>query len=486
MLIPRIIHQLWIGDKKLAPTKLLETWKKKHPGFEYIFWDENELERRNFIPQLYEKINEMEEINGKADILRWEILYKYGGVFIDADSICIEPIDELLKFDKSFASYENEVVRGSNWTKGNPDYDDVLGRMHPLIATGTMAFPPNHLLPKLAIEWIEKNEISIQKTGKRAWRTVGPGLLTRLYYSQKWNDMIIFPSHYFLPVHGTGFTYYGHGKVYAHQEWGSTKQTYESINSIDIDKIFVPPKVSVSVLIPSYNTKYVYIKECLDSIRDQEGLFHIEIVWINDGSDALHTTLLKKALEHFKMNTRYTSVVYHENAQNLGVGTSLNTGVLLCSNDIIFRMDSDDIMIKERIHTQLLYMSNNPNVHICGCQIAMFRDKPTNIVSVTHHLTMTWDEYKKNPSHWFLNGPTVCFRKESVLRAGNYNKDLRMAEDFDLWLRMLQRFGVIYNFKEPLLYYRLHNDQLTQKNRKDNAHWMKIRNQLIEKIIPSV
>ena len=141
MIIPKIIHQLWIGNQP-APTKFMDTWKNKHPDFEYIFWNENELMKRNFESQLGNKLNEMEEINGKADILRWEILYKYGGIFIDADSICIEPLDNLLELNKSFASYENEVVRGPNWCKDDPTYDDVLARTHPLIATGTMGFPP--------------------------------------------------------------------------------------------------------------------------------------------------------------------------------------------------------------------------------------------------------------------------------------------------------------------------------------------------------
>ena len=39
---------------------------------------------------------EIEEINGKADIIRWEILYHYGGLFVDADSICIESFDFLI------------------------------------------------------------------------------------------------------------------------------------------------------------------------------------------------------------------------------------------------------------------------------------------------------------------------------------------------------------------------------------------------------
>ena len=73
MSIPKIIHQLWIGSKP-APIILMNTWKDKNPDFEYIFWNEEEIKKRNFVFKLQDKIDDIEEINGKADIMRWEIL----------------------------------------------------------------------------------------------------------------------------------------------------------------------------------------------------------------------------------------------------------------------------------------------------------------------------------------------------------------------------------------------------------------------------
>jgi hypothetical protein len=96
VVIPKIIHQLWIGDKP-APNNLMNTWKEKNPEFEYIYWNEEEFKKRNIKFKCQDKIDEIEEICGKVDIMRWELLYKYGGIFIDADSICIESIDEIEK-----------------------------------------------------------------------------------------------------------------------------------------------------------------------------------------------------------------------------------------------------------------------------------------------------------------------------------------------------------------------------------------------------
>jgi mannosyltransferase OCH1-like enzyme len=482
-MIPKIIHQLWIGSKP-APINLMNTWKEKHPEFEYIFWNEEEFVKRGMIFECQDKINEIEEINGKADILRWEILYKYGGIFIDADSICIEPIDNLLLLNKSFASYENELVRGAGWGKNNKDYDDVLANTHALVATGTMAFPANHQLVKMAIDWIKDNDVSTGKTGKRAWKTVGPGLLTRIFYSKKWDDIEILPSYYFLPFHYLGNKYEGHGKVYAYQEWGSTKKNYETMNDLELPIEFSKPVDSVSVLISSYDTKFIYIKECLESIKNQDGHFNIEIVWINDGSNSLNTILLEKTLQNFINNTRFISIKYHKNETNSGIGATLNNGINLCSNDIIMKMDSDDIMVRDRIKKQLNFMKNNPLIHICGGQILMFRDNINNIVNKTNHSSITWDNYKNSPSHWFINHPTVCYRKQSVINAGNYDKNLnQMAEDFELELRMLKHYKIIFNFEEPLLYYRLHSEQVTNKTTKEREYWEKIRNDIITNLI---
>jgi len=468
MSIPKIIHQLWIGSKP-APIKLMNTWRDKHPEFEYIFWNEIEFEKRGLIFKCKDKIDEIEEINGKADIIRWEILYKYGGIFIDADSICIEPFDDEILSKKCFAGWEQEKVR-----KG-------------LIATGTMGFPKKHPLVKQAIKWINNNDVSQAKAGLMAWQSVGPGLLTRMYNTDKFNDLFIFPSYTFLPIHLTGLEYKAHGKIYAYQAWGSTKNSYDTMNSLELPIQFSKPSNSVSILISSYNTKTIYVQECLNSIKQQVGFFNIEVVWINDGSNKLSTTLLKNCLANFENTSRFTKVIYHENEINMGIGYSLNLGITLCSNELIIKMDSDDIMVEDRIERQMVYMVNNPDVQICGAQVTFFKDNIENKMYSTNHPSITWDEYKKIKSHWITNHPTLCYRKNAILNIGNYDKNKsRMTEDFEIALRLLKQYKYIYNFNEPLLYYRIHENQVTNNGGLEGReHWNKIRDDLIENLINS-
>lgn len=466
MSIPKIIHQLWIGTKP-APIKLMNTWKDKNSDFEYIYWNEEEFIKRNMTFECQDKIDEIEEINGKADILRWEILYKYGGIFLDADSICIESIDDELLNKPCFAGWENEELRPG------------------LIATGTMGFPPKHIMVRQAIDWILTNEVSYAKTGNMAWQTVGPLLLTKVHKMGLCKNFYIFPSYTFLPIHLTGKEYSGHGKIYAFQAWGSTHGSYDNMNNLLLPNKYLKPTKSVSVLVSSFNTKLIYIKECLDSIKHQTGDFNIEVVWVNDGSNKLETSLLKKTLEVFKNTTRFIDVIYFENEENKGIGYSLNKGILLCNNEIIIKMDSDDIMVEDRIYKQLKYMEENPNVKVCGAQVAYFNDNISNKNGSTNHPSITWDTYKNLKSHWISNHPTLCYRKSAVIEVGNYdvNKS-RMTEDFEITLRLLKKFGFIYNFNEVLLYYRIHPNQVTNAGGKEGReYWNKIRVDLINDLI---
>jgi GT2 family glycosyltransferase len=470
MEIPKIIHQLWIGTKP-APIKFMNTWKDKHPDFEYIFWNEAEFEKQKLVFNSQEKIDEIEEINGKADIMRWEILYKFGGIFLDADSICIEPIDDELLGKKSFAGYEQEEVRTG------------------LIATGTMGFPKKHPLVKAAINWILNNEVSKEKTNMFAWQSVGPGLLTRMYNTGRFNDLHIFPSYTFLPIHLTDIEYKGHAKIYGFQAWGSTKKSYDIMNEMELPEQFLPPpkENGVSVLLPSYNTKGIYIQECLESIKNQIGHFNIELVWINDGSDKLHTTLLKKYLANFIKTTRFITLVYEENDENKGIGYSLNKGVYLASYELVIRMDSDDIMFPDRILKQMKYMEENPNTMICGSQVTFFRDNINNIMNTTNLPSINWEQYKNTKSHWISNHPTLCYRKTAVLNSGNYDisKNL-MIEDIDLILRMIKKYGYLHNLPEALLYYRLHDKQVTHDGGTEGKnYWNEVRIKLINELINS-
>lgn len=457
MIIPKIIHQLWIGPKP-APTNMLQTWKDAHVplGYEYILWTEEECNRRNMTFRCQKQIDQMIEINGKADIMRWEILYQYGGFFLDADSICIEPFDTYFEKCVAFATYENESIRQK------------------LIATGTMGFVPEHALCKDIIDWIcSESAESVDMLHRiRAWGSVGPGLLTRFLETGKYKDFTVFPSHCFLPIHFTGNEYTGHKKVYAFQAWGTAYNSYQDMNNIVLPTQLRDPTFYVSILIPSFNTNPFYIKECLESIKCQTGYFGIELVWINDGSDAEHTLDLENQLAEFQRRTRFCRVVYKKMDSNMGIATCLNIGVQLCSHEMIFRMDSDDIMLPDRMQCQLKFMKQNEDCVMCGTNMRSFRNengsqlnKKTMLNDTAHPQYLTYSMYQKKPSSWFMNHPTLCFKRSAVLNVGNYDiSHCESREDHGLEVRILKHYGIVYNLPEVFLLYRIHSAQVTYES----------------------
>lgn len=250
------------------------------------------------------------------------------------------------------------------------------------------------------------------------------------------------------------------------------------------------PSQWVSVLIACYNTDPEYISECLGSIKNQKCLFGIELVWINDGSNPEHSNFQENMLDVFISKTKNTKKIYKKMETNMGLSYCLHEGVLMCSYDLIIRMDADDIMDENRIQKQVDFMNLNTKCVLCGTNIHCFLEKENKqkifVDESNHDEMIIWDEYIIKKSHWILNHPSLCFRKYAVISVGNYNKDLRMPfEDLDLELRILKKYKFVCNLPEKLLLYRIHDDQITWKNREYSTQNKLVKNKMIENIISS-
>lgn len=102
-MIPKIIHQIWIGDKPIPAEeqRWMETWKHNNPNFEHMLWTNDNIPE---LPKKYEPIitslgNKMALV---CDIYRYFILYTYGGFYIDTDIINYRNIDHLIDCDYVF------------------------------------------------------------------------------------------------------------------------------------------------------------------------------------------------------------------------------------------------------------------------------------------------------------------------------------------------------------------------------------------------
>lgn len=150
--------------------------------------------------------------------------------------------------------------------------------------------------------------------------------------------------------------------------------------------------------------------------------------------------------------------------KNVGLGLALNEGLKICRNEIVARMDADDISISTRCEKQLKEFELDNELDIIGSSVDEFINHEENIVS-SRTVPITHEEiYKFAKKRDPFNHPTVMYRRSKVLGCGGYN-DLRKNQDTDLWIRMLVTGCKAKNIDESLLLFRFEEE--TYKRRKN-------------------
>lgn len=199
-----MIH-IWVGPKP-PPLKWMNTWKDKHPDWNYFIFTDEMLKARSWENQ--ELINEYYrrgKFNGVADLIRYELLWEMGGFLPPADSECLHPIDELLDQPEHFcySVYENEQYR--------------KGFISPIMA----ASPGNRFVRTLidTLHLLEPRQLRDQ-----VWMSTGNEWLSRMIAQHNPQDIKIWPSYTLIPTHYDKRIkpYDGPERVYARQFWGST------------------------------------------------------------------------------------------------------------------------------------------------------------------------------------------------------------------------------------------------------------------------
>lgn len=211
-----------------------------------------------------------------------------------------------------------------------------------------------------------------------------------------------------------------------------------------------------SVLMSLYqHERPEYLSECLQSLAQQTRQAN-EIIIVFDGYIPPE---LEKVVLNFQVILPIKIVKL---AENMGLGQALNFGLNHCSNEIIFRMDSDDIALPQRFEWQMNFFQQNPDIQLLGGQIAEFKEHLTSSHAtrrVPEHLSeIRLFAKKRNP----FNHMTVGFYRSAVRAVGGYQHH-DLMEDYHLWLRMLQ-YGIgMANLAETLVYARTGSAMLQRR-----------------------
>lgn len=199
-MIPKIIHIIWIGDQSKIPVRCLDSWKQKNRDYKVRVWGNNDVQNTNW--KNYRQLHDMlikKDFAGVADVMRYEILYEHGGIYVDADTYCLKPLEDWLLNCQAFASWEQEIVRNN------------------LIANTIMGSVPGAEAMKMCIEEVATKDCTEKKL---AWMITGPLLVTDVFFKKQAN-LTVYPSHFFMAEHHSGYVSKVTGHHFASHLWGS-------------------------------------------------------------------------------------------------------------------------------------------------------------------------------------------------------------------------------------------------------------------------
>jgi mannosyltransferase OCH1-like enzyme len=177
-----IIHQIWIGPNK-RPDIWMDTVTQfcQKFGYEYMLWDDKRVSELKMVNR--EFYDTEPTFNGKSDILRYEILYQYGGMYVDADMVVINPgrLHTLIQEFKTDCAFGFEVNQRL-----------ICGAV-------TLAVKESRFIKK-CIEELPKRDMT-----QMAWISIGPQFITDLAakYSAE-IPLTVYDSSVFYPIRWHG------------------------------------------------------------------------------------------------------------------------------------------------------------------------------------------------------------------------------------------------------------------------------------------
>jgi glycosyltransferase involved in cell wall biosynthesis len=160
-------------------------------------------------------------------------------------------------------------------------------------------------------------------------------------------------------------------------------------------------------------------------------------------------------------------------AKNCGISAAYNYAYSLAKANFIACLDSDDIFYPEKLQQQLDFLDTHPEIDICGSYVDEIDEEgktvPQGIGEYANWFNVELD--LNDVTNWLgkchLCHATTIVRKSMHERVGLYDESLSRSGDFDFWVRSLKAGARFHLIKEPLVGYRVHGNNLTNNNRRE-------------------
>lgn len=213
-------------------------------------------------------------------------------------------------------------------------------------------------------------------------------------------------------------------------------------------KIFEP---LVSIVTPCYNHEK-FLAEYFDSIVNQT-YKNIEFIIIDDASKDKSQELIEQWLPILKR--RFVKVTHILRKKNVGVVKNCNEGLQLACGKYICFFASDDIMLPNKIQENVNYLENNSQYGMIYTNVLLIKKDKMQKKPFFNHKMPSGNIFEYLlMSENYIPALSVCIRKDVFDEVGGYDEDI-IAEDFQMWLKIAQKFEVGY-LDKPLAIYRMH------------------------------
>lgn len=204
-----------------------------------------------------------------------------------------------------------------------------------------------------------------------------------------------------------------------------------------------------------------YLKIAIESMLNQT-IRPEQYVIVQDGPLGEQLTDI---LQNYKaqMPELFTLVILEQNG---GLGKALDAGLQYCRNELVARMDADDISLPERCEKELELFAEHPQLSICSTNIDEFYEEPDKIHTI-RRVPSEYEAIKKMiKRRQPFNHPAVMFKKSEVVRCGGYGA-LKRKQDYDLFSRMLNMGCYALNIDESLLKFRADRDNYKRRKSRE-------------------
>lgn len=194
----------------------------------------------------------------------------------------------------------------------------------------------------------------------------------------------------------------------------------------------------ISVVTPCYNCEG-YLTDTLNSVLRQTVLPD-EIVLVDDGSTDGTVALIERLkAEHPDIRMQLIS------QKNCGPGAARNAGILAAKGDWIAFLDSDDIWRERKIEKVLEAVAENQEAVLIANDICeVYEDGTREDVTLHTHYDPKEPGFVQLYHGCFLSTSSVCVKKEILEKVGGFDTTLRSAQDYDLWLRVVQEGKIVF------------------------------------------